>query len=176
MYIIGLKLKKQGALDFSDDLKRRSCATIVSFFKLLYFEKAYRSLFYYRFGSISGLLKLICPPYNSFYMPSPETTIGKGIFLMHPYNTIINAKSIGENFMIFQNCTIGATAHGVIPVIGDNVAMYASSMILGGVKIGNNVNIGAGCVVVKNVPDNCTVIGNPAYIVKKNGIKIYEKL
>lgn len=42
----------------------------------------------------------------------------------------------------------------------------------GGITIGNNVNIGAGCVIVKDVPDNCTVIGNPAVIVKKNGIKV----
>ena len=44
--------------------------------------------------------------------------------------------------------------------------------MLGDVVVGNNVNIGAGCVIVKDVPDNCTVIGNPAVIVKKDGIKV----
>ena len=44
--------------------------------------------------------------------------------------------------------------------------------MLGDVVVGDNVNIGAGCVVVNNVPDNCTVIGNPAVIVKKDGIKV----
>lgn len=52
------------------------------------------------------------------------------------------------------------------PVIGDNVYIGAGAKILGSIKIGNNVNIGANSVVVNDIPDNCTVVGAPARIVK----------
>ena len=48
----------------------------------------------------------------------------------------------------------------------------ANAVVLGGVHIGNNVKIGAGAVVTKDIPDNCTVVGNPARIVKKDGLKV----
>ena len=54
--------------------------------------------------------------------------------------------------------------------------MSAGSMILGGAKIGDTVNLGAGCVVIKDVPSNCTVIGNPARIVKMDGKKVDKPL
>lgn len=53
------------------------------------------------------------------------------------------------------------------PVIGDNVTLGANVTIIGDVHIGNNVIIGAGSVVVKNVPDNCVVAGNPAKVIRK---------
>ena len=58
------------------------------------------------------------------------------------------------------------------PTIGDNVSIGCNAVIAGDIQIGNNVKIGAGCVVVKSVPDNCTVIGNPAIIVRKDGEKV----
>ena len=58
------------------------------------------------------------------------------------------------------------------PTIGDNVSIYTGSMVFGKVKIGNNVKIGAATVIYKDVPDNCTVVGNPAVIVKKDGKKV----
>lgn len=53
-----------------------------------------------------------------------------------------------------------------LPIIGDNVSLGATVTIIGNVKIGNNVTIGAGSVVVKDVPDNCVVAGNPAKIIR----------
>jgi serine O-acetyltransferase len=61
-------------------------------------------------------------------------------------------------------------------IIGNNVRIGTGAIVLGNIYVGDNVNIGAGAVVVKNVPSNCTVIGNPAYIVKENGIKVSKKL
>ena len=52
-----------------------------------------------------------------------------------------------------------------VPHIGDNVFIGAGAKILGDIKIGNNVKIGANAVVTKDVPDNCTVVGNPAVII-----------
>lgn len=59
--------------------------------------------------------------------------------------------------------------NGKRPIIGDNVFLGANVTIIGGVRIGNNVEVGAGSVVVKDVPDNCVVAGNPAKIIKYLG-------
>ena len=54
-------------------------------------------------------------------------------------------------------------------MIGNNVRICTGAIVLGEIHVGDNVTIGAGSVVVKNVPDNCVVVGNPARIVKQNG-------
>lgn len=73
---------------------------------------------------------------------------------------------IGKDAKIMQNVTIGKS-NNASPVIGDNVFIGANACIIGGVKIGNNARIGAGAVVVKDVPDNTTVVAQPCrYILK----------
>lgn len=62
------------------------------------------------------------------------------------------------------------------PTILDNVSIKAGAKVLGKITIGNNVIIGANAVVVKDVPDNCTVVGVPAYIIKKEGKRVNIKL
>ena len=57
------------------------------------------------------------------------------------------------------------------PIIGDNVWICPNCVVFGGINIGNNVVIGAGTILNKSVPDNCTVVGNPVRIVKMNGEK-----
>lgn len=98
-------------------------------------------------------------------------SLGEDLYMEHAFNTYLNAISIGRHFRCFHNVTIGGKG-GKIPVIGDNVIVSCGASVLGDVRIGNNVVIGSGCVVVKNVPDNCTVIGNPARIVRQNGEKV----
>lgn len=71
----------------------------------------------------------------------------------HPYATIINAESIGDNFHFIHCTTIGATDKGR-PTIGNNVSLGAGAIIIGDVTIGDNVTIGAGSVVVKDIPSN----------------------
>ena len=91
--------------------------------------------------------------------------IGEGMWIAHPYATILNAESIGKNFRCIHCTTLGAGKNG-IPTIGDNVSLGANVVIIGGVKIGNNVIIGAGSVVVKDIPDNSVAVGNPAKVIK----------
>lgn len=94
---------------------------------------------------------------------------------MHPMNSYINAKSVGRDLSILHNVTIGKSK-GELPTIGDNVFIGCGACVLGGINVGNNVYIGANCVVVKDTPDNCTIVGNLAYIVKLNGKRVNIKL
>lgn len=86
----------------------------------------------------------------------------------HSFSTILSCKSIGDNFIVRNNTTIGNKNNdkNLRPVIGNNVQVGVNSVIIGSIKIGNNVIIGAGSIVVKDVPDNCIVAGNPAKKIK----------
>ena len=72
---------------------------------------------------------------------------------------------IGDNCVIRQNVTI-AGANGGVPIIGDNVELNTGVVVVGPVRIGNNVRIGANAVVNSDIPDNCTAVGMPAKPVK----------
>lgn len=155
----------------------KEVATQNLFFEVFMQYPEFRSLFYYRLSQIqpitSKVLTYISNKQTALYIHCPQ--IGKGLFLEHAFSTIITAKSIGENCHINQQVTIDSGIRGEA-TIGNNVTVYAGAKIIGNIHIGNNVVIGANAVVVKNVPDNCTVVGVPAYIIKRNGIKTYEKL
>lgn len=76
---------------------------------------------------------------------------------------------IGNNCIIGQGVTIGGKSGWYeVPVIGDNVHIHAGARIIGPVRIGDNVEIGANSVVVKDVPSNCVVAGVPARIIRSN--------
>lgn len=95
----------------------------------------------------------------------PGTKIGYGFYIGHGIGIVINPTAeIGNNCNISQFVTIGAN-HGKAAIIGDNVYIGPSVCIVENVHIGNNVTIGAGAVVVKDVPDNATVAGVPAKVI-----------
>lgn len=102
----------------------------------------------------------------------PEScVIGKGTkFGYGGIAVVIHARTvIGRNCMIGQGVTIGGKSGWYeVPVIGDNVHIHAGARIIGPVRIGDNVEIGTNCVVVKDVPSNCVVAGVPARILKSN--------
>lgn len=95
----------------------------------------------------------------------------KGTTFKHPVGIVIHPNvEIGNNCTIYQNVTIGygkknKETNKNVPIIGDNVKIYSNAVVIGGITIGNNVKIGAGSVVINDVPDNTTVVGNPARIV-----------
>lgn len=91
-----------------------------------------------------------------------NASIGRGLSMPHPIGIVIGKEvKIGEFCTIYQGVTIGKR-NGEYPKIGDNVCIYPNSTIVGGVTIGNNVIIGAGSVVLKNVYDNEIIAGVPA--------------
>jgi putative colanic acid biosynthesis acetyltransferase WcaB len=95
--------------------------------------------------------------------------IGSKTKLYHGQGTVIHPETIiGDNCTIRQNTTIGNKNNGASPVLGNNVDIGANVCIIGEIEIGNNVTIGAGSVVVKSIPSNCVVAGNPARIIKQS--------
>ena len=92
--------------------------------------------------------------------------IGGGLIIQHGYSTVVVAERIGRNFHVNQ-CVNIVWNNNSRCVIGDNVSVYVAATIVGGVTIGNNVIIGAGAVVVNDVPDNSLVVGNPMRIIPR---------
>ncbi len=98
-----------------------------------------------------------------------STKIAGGLMCYHPFATVINAKSIGANFQFRNGLTIGnkGNDNSFLPTIGNDVTVGANVVIIGDIIIGDKVIIGAGSVVVKDVPANCVVAGNPARIIRE---------
>jgi len=144
------------------------------FIHLMTFFPEYRNLFYKRIGIFSKIINWLCPKMSTLIISTND--IGPGLFLQHGFATIIAAKSIGKDCWINQQVTIGYSNDTDCPILGDNVVINAGAKIIGKVYMGNNSIAGANTVVVKNVPENCTVVGVPAYIIKRNGVKVKENL
>jgi putative colanic acid biosynthesis acetyltransferase WcaB len=108
-----------------------------------------------------------------------KLTAGKGLVIYHGQALVINqGVIIGSNCVLRNSVTIGHKklpdgTFTACPRIGNNVDIGANVCIVGDVTIGDNVIIGAGSVVVKNVPGNCVVVGNPARILEKKDNPIH---
>lgn len=102
--------------------------------------------------------------------------IGPGLTIHNFSGIFISGGEIGENCIVFQNVTIGhLRGQPEPPKLGNNVFLGAGAKVLGSVKIGNNVVVGANSVVIADVPDNCTVMGNPARIISRETNWMTEK-
>ena len=106
----------------------------------------------------------------------PGATIGEGLFIDHGNGVIIGETTIiGNNVTLYQGVTLGGTGkeHGKRhPTICDNVMISAGAKVLGSFTVGENSKIGAGSVVLEEVPPNCTVVGVPGRIVKRDNVAI----
>lgn len=105
----------------------------------------------------------------------PGATIGKGLFIDHGAGVIIGETAvIGDNVTLYQGVTLGGTGKESgkrHPTLEDNVMVSAGAKVIGSFTVGENSKIGAGSVVLKEVPPNCTVVGVPGRIVKKDNIR-----
>ncbi len=148
---------------------------------LLAFYKEYRNLFYYRLrksnlaaATAGGLLAAIYRQRD--WLAIRPQSLGPGFFVQHGFGSNINGETIGANCRVNQQVTIGYGNGDRLPRIGNNVHIAAGARVFGDVEIGDNVKIGANAVVTKSVPPNCTVVGVPARIVRRNGVRVDEEL
>lgn len=136
----------------------------------------FRSLYYMRVGHFSKILKYFLPGMKLCSVASTKTeNVGGGVYIQHGWGMVLDAESVGENLWINQNVTVGYKGNGH-PRIGNNVRIGTGAVVLGGITIGDNVNIGANAIVVKDVPSNTTVVSPSAYICKMDGVRVLKKL
>lgn len=106
----------------------------------------------------------------------PGAQIGRGLFIDHGSGVVIGETTIiGNNVTLYQGVTLGGTGKEKgkrHPTLQDNVMVSAGARILGSFTIGENSKIGAGSVVLKEIPPNCTVVGVPGRIVKRDNVKV----
>jgi serine O-acetyltransferase len=106
----------------------------------------------------------------------PGAQIGQGVFIDHGMGVVIGETAIvGDNCLIYQEVTLGGTGKQSgkrHPTLGENVVVGTGAKVLGNLAIGNNVRIGAGSVVLRDVPSDCTVVGIPGRIVYRSGVKV----
>lgn len=109
----------------------------------------------------------------------PGARIGKGLFIDHGNGVIVGETAIiGDNVTMYQGVTLGGTGkeHGKRhPTIGNNVMISAGAKVLGSFSIGDNSKIGAGSVVLSEVPPNSTVVGVPGRVVKRNNMALPQE-
>ncbi len=111
----------------------------------------------------------------------PGAKIGKGLFIDHGMGIVVGETAeIGNNCVIFHHVTLGGTGKHVgkrHPTVGDKVMIGTAATLLGPIKVGNNVRVGAETFIINHdVPDNCTVVGAPGEIVRHDGKAVRIKL
>lgn len=108
----------------------------------------------------------------------PAAVIGRRFFIDHGTGVVIGETTeIGDDCTIYQGVTLGGTGKDKgkrHPTLGNNVMVGAGAKVLGPIHIGNNVRIAAGAVVLSDIPDNCTAVGIPARVVRRNGTRVDE--
>jgi len=108
----------------------------------------------------------------------PAAKIGSGFMIDHGMGVVIGETTeIGNNVTLYHDVTLGGRKmydengkklEKRHPTIKDNVIIGSGAQILGPITLGNNVKIGSNAIVIHDIPDNCTVVNNPAYIIKKS--------
>ena len=108
----------------------------------------------------------------------PGATIGRRLFIDHGTGVVIGETTIiGDDCTIYPGVTLGGTGKDKgkrHPTLGNHVMVGSGAKVLGPITIGNNVRIAAGAVVLSEIPDDCTAVGVPARVVRRNGAKIVE--
>lgn len=144
-------------------LRKKSYKPFIGLIYLLGYFPQFRNLFYYRLKKRTFFLNLICPKMSTLIINADH--IGERLFIANGFATAIGAKSIGDKCHIYQQVTIGYSSNGG-PTILNNVIIRPGAIILGNLVIGNNVVIGAGSTVFRDVPDNSTVYPPSSQIIK----------
>ena len=108
----------------------------------------------------------------------PGAKIGRRLFIDHGMGVVIGETAeVGDDVMMYHQVTLGGTGKECgkrHPTVKNGVTIATGAKVLGNILIGENAKIGANSVVLKNVPDNATVVGIPARIVRINGERVGE--
>ena len=106
----------------------------------------------------------------------PGAVIGEGFFIDHGHGVVIGETTIiGDNVTLYQGVTLGGTGKEQgkrHPTIGNNVMISTGAKVLGSITVGDNSKIGAGSVVIHDVPPNSTVVGIPGHVVRRDNARV----
>lgn len=109
----------------------------------------------------------------------PAAQIGHRLFIDHAMGVVIGETAVvGDDCVLYQGVTLGGTGNESgkrHPTLGNGVHVGSGAKVLGNISIGDNVRIGGNSVVVKDVPTNCTVVGIPGRIVRRNGCRVLNE-
>ncbi len=188
--VIMMTFNQYKYLILSDLYRHTGRVSFFLFLRYLFFGESYKYIFWMRtclFLQHNIVLKLFVYPIArlilwhytyKFGISIPyRTDIKSGFYIGHFGTIVVNGNSsIGINCNISPGVIIGQSNRGNnkgCPTIGDNVYIGPGVKIIGAIKIGNNVAIGANCVVLKNVPDNSVVVGVPGKVISYKGSEGY---
>ncbi len=108
----------------------------------------------------------------------PGACIGRGVFIDHGMGVVIGETAVvGSDVTIYQGVTLGGTGKETgkrHPTIDDGVVVSAGAIVLGSITVGANSKIGAGAVVIHDVPQDCTVVGVPGRVIARSGVRVRE--
>jgi serine O-acetyltransferase len=181
---MGLWRKVRSDIDavFENDPAARSWFEVVFTYAGLHAIWSHRvAHFFYRHQlfSIARLISQVSRFFTGIEI-HPGARIGSKLFIDHGMGVVIGETcEIGDEVVIYQGVTLGGTGKekgNRQPTIGNRVVIASGAKVLGSFTVGDNTNIGANSVVLREIPPNSTVVGIPGRIVKRNGMKIGDRL
>lgn len=176
------QMKQDIAVIFDQDPAARSYIEVILTYSGLHAVWSHRiaHLFYRKkFFFIARVISQISRFFTGVEI-HPGAKIGERFFIDHGMGVVIGETcEIGNNVTIYQGVTLGGTGKEKgkrHPTIGDNALIATGAKVLGSIIIGENSKIGAGSVVLEDVPDHSTVVGIPGHVVVQNGQRIKGEL
>lgn len=149
--------------------------------EIFFLYSGFHALIYYRIGNffyrhrlffIARLISQLGRFFTGIEI-HPGATIGRGLFIDHGSGVVIGETAeIGDECTLYQGVTLGGTGKDTgkrHPTLGNGVLVGAGAKVLGPFKVGDRAKIAAGSVVLSEIPDDCTAVGSPARVVRRNG-------
>ncbi|MGP3562075.1 MULTISPECIES: serine O-acetyltransferase [Geobacillus] len=175
-------LKEDIEVIFDQDPAARSYLEVILTYSGLHAIWAHRvahALYKRKFFFLARLVSQISRFFTGIEI-HPGAKIGRRFFIDHGMGVVIGETcEIGDNVTVYQGVTLGGTGKEKgkrHPTIKDNCLIAAGAKVLGSITIGENSKIGAGSVVLKDVPPNSTVVGIPGRVVVRDGVKVKKDL
>ena len=176
------KLKEDIEVIFEQDPAARSYLEVILTYSGLHAIWAHRlahALYKRRFYFLARTLSQISRFFTGIEI-HPGAVIGRRLFIDHGMGVVIGETcEIGDNVTIYQGVTLGGTGKEKgkrHPTVKDNALIASGAKVLGSITVGENAKIGAGSVVLRDVPSNSTVVGIPGRIKVQNGQKVDKDL